>query len=126
NLQKALATYGGAGGTGANDRPVQPKEVQVEELKTLIKEVKEFALEQEVRFSEFHDCEFFEHVAKIREAREALIYPDEVRRKFLTMAGRIERLFKHIGIDDRVHPFLADRDVIKAVAESIRANVPPA
>jgi len=125
NLQKALATYGGAGGTGPKDSPVQPKEVQLEELETLIKDVKAFALENKVNLSEVNNGEFFERLANIREAREALIYPNEVRRRFLTMAGRIERLFKHIGMDDRVDRFLGERDVIKAVAGSIRANVPP-
>lgn len=124
NLQKALAMYGGAGGTGKTDSPVQPKEEQIEELRDLIEATKLFAQENKANLEALKATDVMTQLARLREAREALIYPDEVRRKFLAMAGRIERLFKHIGLDDRVKPFLADRDAIKLVAQAVRAEMP--
>jgi len=125
NLQKALAIYGGAGGTDQKDTPVQPKEVQIEELAELIAEVHEFGRENGTDLHAIHGVETLTQLTRIRDAREALIFPDEVRRRFLAMAGRIERLFKHLGLDERVLPYLASRDAIKMVAQSIRANTPP-
>ena len=125
NLQRALAIYGGAGGTSKADNPVQPKEEQIEELRDLIETAKLFARESGADLEALQATDLMTQLTRLREAREALIYPDEVRRKFLAMAGRIERLFKHIGLDDRVDPLLADREAIKLVAQSIRANIAP-
>lgn len=124
NLQKALAIYGGAGGTGG-DTPVKPKDEQVAELEQLIRDAKLFAKDNGTDLDTVHDGTTLERLAKLKAAREARIFPDETRRKYLAMAGRIERLFKAIGLDERVDPFAKNRDVIKLVAQSIKANIPP-
>lgn len=126
NLQKALAVYGGVGGTGKRDTPVQPKEVQIQELAELIGAAKEFAREHKTNFDAIRSDDVLALLTNIRDAREALIFPDEVRKKFLAMAGRIETLCKHIGLDERANRYQSDRQVIKMVAESIRANIAPA
>src|SRR5690606_3755682 len=107
------------------DTPVQPKEVQIEELAELISATEEFAREHGTDLHAIHGVDTLTQLTRIREAREALIFPDEVRQRFLAMAGRIERLFKHIGLDERVNVYLADREVIKMVALAIRANIAP-
>jgi len=122
NLQRALATYGGGGGTKTGDSPVRPKEEQLNELEELIRDAKEFASDHGTDVEDISKGELLERLAKIVAAREALIFPDEVRRKFLALAGRIERLFKAIGLDERVTPFLTDRESIKQVANAIRAS----
>jgi len=125
NLQKALAVYGGAGGASPADTPVRPKEEQIEALRDLIESTTLYAADHGAKFEALKTDDTLVQLTRLRDAREALIHPDEVRRQFLRMAGRIERLFKHIGLDERVNVLLHDRIVIKMVAEAIRANLPP-
>lgn len=125
NLQKALAVYGGAGGASPSDTPVRPKEEQIAELRDLLESAKVFAAENGAELESLRTEDTLTQLTRLREAREALIHPDEVRRRFLEMAGRAERLFKHIGLDERVNDLLHDRTILKMVAEAIRANTPP-
>jgi type I restriction enzyme R subunit len=126
NLQKALTVYGGVGGTAQTDTPVRPKEELINELHELLESTKLFAADHGAKLEALRTADTLAQLTSLRDAREALIHPDTVRRQFLSMAGRVDRLFKHIGLDTRVNPLLGDRTIIKMVAEAIRANTPPA
>jgi type I restriction enzyme R subunit len=127
NLQKALAIYGGASGGGvkAGDSPVEPKEAQLEELRERIVQAKEFCKEHGVDLDTLRDGKVLERVDKLGKAREALLFPDEVRRKYLAVASRIDRLFKAIGLDEQIEEFVKDRNTIHKLADTIRAATDP-
>ena len=127
NLQKALAIYASAkkaGGKGP-DTPVAPKEELIEILATTIANTKSFCLKHHVDLDAIHQGTTLERIAKIKDAREALIHPDEVRREFLSFAGRVDRLFKSIGLDERVNEWVHDRGLLRLIANAIRAELPP-
>ena len=127
NLQKALAIYGGASGSGvgAKDSPVEPKEVQIEELRERIVQAKVFCKEQGVDIDDLREGAVLARIAKLEAAIEALIFPDDVRRKFLAVADRIDRLLRAIGLDEQVEEFVKDRNTIHKLAGSIRAKMNP-
>lgn len=127
NLQKALAIYGGGSGRGgkAIDSPVQPKEVQIEELRERIVQTKEFCKERGVDVEGLREGTYFERLAKLGAACDALIFPDDVRRTFLAVASRVDLLFRTIGIDEQVEEYAADRRTIRGLADRIRSKVDP-
>jgi type I restriction enzyme R subunit len=128
NLQKALAIYGGASGSGVKDTdsPVEPKEAQIEELRDRIVQAKEFCEEHGVDLDDLREGKVLERVGKLKAAREALIFPDEVRRKYLAVASRVDLLFRAIGLDEQVEEFVKDRNTIHKLADTIRAAMDPA
>lgn len=128
NLQKALAIYGGASGSGVkdSDSPVEPKEAQIEELRERIVQAKEFCKERGVDIDGLREGKVFERLAKIKAAMELLIFPDEVRRKYFAVASRIDLLFRAIGLDEQVEEFVKDRNTIRKLADTIRAKMEPA
>lgn len=128
NLQKALSIYGGGPGkgrTGVVDSPVQPKEVQIEELRERIVQTKVFCTERGVDIDDLREGKYLERVAKFKAARDALIFPDDVRRTFLAVASRVDLLFRTIGIDEQIDEFSADRGTIRELANQIRSKVDP-
>ena len=91
NTKRPLPCMAGRG--RRNRHPVRPKEEQIAELAALANRPR--LLPVHTRLILRRSGAAFHQLAKLKEAREALIYPDEVRKKFLKMAGRIERLFGH-------------------------------
>jgi len=127
NLQKALAIYGGASGSGVkdSDSPVEPKEAQIEELRERIVQAKEFCKEHGVDLDDLREGKVLVRIAKLEAALDALIYPDEVRRKYFAVASRVKLLFRAIGLDEQVEEFVKDRNTIHKLAETIRAKTDP-
>jgi type I site-specific restriction-modification system R (restriction) subunit len=94
NLQKALAIYGsGSGGNvGAGDTPVQPKEVQLEELRTTMAAAKKFCTERGVDVDGAKNKKGFERLQRLRDGVDRLLNPAEVKKNYLDLAGRVDRL----------------------------------
>lgn len=125
NLQRALAIYGGASGSGvkAGDSPVAHKEVQIEELRERVVQAKQFCKDHGVDLDSLREGTVLERIEKLGKAREALIFPDEVRRKYFAVASRIDLLFRAIGLEEQVEEFAKDRNTIRKLADTIRAKL---
>jgi type I restriction enzyme, R subunit len=128
DLQKALAIYGtGLGGDVAGgELPVQAKQALVDELRSSIAETKTFLKEHAIDLDEFIEQEGFALVRSLDDAVDSLVVSDDIKREYLTLADRADRLFHAILPDLAANEFGQDRKVIVVLAEKIRSLVEPA
>ncbi len=138
NLQKALAIYGTAsgGGTGEGECPVQRKDELVEELRLAIAEALDFCEERGVNIDAILNADGFQKVAFVDDAAinlvdkqvidavddavEKTIVNDELKKQFLSLAGRVVRLFKAILPDASANEFNPIKTCLAVLAEKIR------
>ncbi|WP_438025240.1 type I restriction enzyme subunit R domain-containing protein [Sorangium sp. So ce233] len=127
NLEKALAIYGsGSGGNvGAGDTPVQPKEVQLEELRTTIAAAKSFCAERGVDVDGAKDKKGFERLLRLHDGVDRLLNPAEVKKRYLDLAGRVDRLYRALGVDARKDELSSDWGVLTDLARGIRGLEQP-
>ena len=138
NLQKALAIYGTAsgGGTGEGECPVQRKDELVEELRLAIAEALDFCEERGVNIDAILKADGFQRIAFVDDAAinlvdkqvidavddavEKTIVNDELKKQFLSLAGRVIRLFKAILPDASANDFSPIKTCLAVLAEKIR------
>jgi type I restriction enzyme R subunit len=122
NLQKALAIYGSASGgnVGAGDTPVQPKEVQIEELRTTIAAAKKLCSERGIDVDGAKDKKGFERLNHLRDGVDRLLNPAEVKKSYLDLAGRVDRLYRALGVDERKNELSPDWGLLADLAHGIR------
>ncbi|XXX75942.1 type I restriction endonuclease subunit R [Sorangium sp. So ce134] len=127
NLKKALEIYGsGSGGKiGAGDTPVQPKEVQLEELRTTVAAAKKFCAERGVDVDGARDKKGFERLQRLRDGVDKLLNPAEVKKRYLDLAGRVDRLYRALGVDARKNELSSDWGVLTDLARGIRGLQQP-
>lgn len=127
NLQRALAIYGTAAGGGVKegDSPVQPKEVQLEELARLIAETRSFCAEHEVDFEGAKIESPLARLGILKAGVDKLVHPAETKKKYLELAGQVDRVYRAIGTDPRKNALAADWGVIVDLARGIRGLEKP-
>ena len=133
NLQKALAIYGGASALGGigEDRggyggsPIKHKAELVEHLKHLIAKGLAFLTERGVDSKAIQAAEGFEKVAKLDDAVEKLLDTDEHKKRFLSLAGAISRVYRAILPDPAANGLAPDAVLMSVLAQKIKALVPP-
>jgi type I restriction enzyme R subunit len=122
NLQEALAIYGSGsgGGIAAGDLPVEAKEAQADELAQLISGLEGYAASHGVDVREGIDVAGFDWVEWLKNATEALLDPEEVRREFLARADMCAAMWKSV----KPHPAATEAQptmsVIVRLAQRIR------
>jgi type I restriction enzyme R subunit len=127
NLQKALAIYGTSqGGTGSGDTPIKNKVELVKQLQAAIAEATTFAQERGVDSIAIRDATGFQREKLKDDAVAAFVANDETRRRYLMLAGNIERLFKSLLPDPAANEFGKIRKVFAVIAEKIRSDIPAA
>jgi len=126
NLQKALAIYGSAsgGGVGPGESPVQDKTQLVELLKKAIAEASAFCQEKDVDVEKIRRAPGFERVKLLDDAVDSIVVNDESKRKYLTLAANLDRLYKAILPDLRANEFSPARALFVVIADKIRALAP--
>jgi len=139
NLQQALATY--ATGHEPDDpdavNPVKDKSELVNQLQEAIAEAREFCEQQNVDLQKIIEAEGFE-VSKYQEefakaivefeeledrvddAVDEVIINDQKKKKFITHANVVNRLYKAILPDPRAQEFLPVRSALKAIRDRIK------
>ncbi len=123
SLERALAIYAvGQGG----ERPVYDKSALVEAVRQTLTEIRELCEKHDVSLDEIKASEGFSRIALIKDAVEALVDSEELKRRYLDMANTLKRLFKGMKPDKCANVFLADEKVIQTIAEKIRSLTPPA
>jgi type I restriction enzyme, R subunit len=96
NLQKALAIYGAAQGGTAGDSPIKDKSELVDELAYAIAEARRFSEERGVDPIAVRDASGFDREKLKDDAVAAFVINDETRRRYLQLAGKVDRLFKSL------------------------------
>lgn len=140
NLEKALAIYGSSSGGGVDDGecPIEKKEELVEDLRLAIAEAVDFCKERGVDPQKIIDAspEKFQKVweetnaayllvdAKINEAVddavEEIIINDELKKKFISLANQVIRLYKAILPDPSANEFAPIKTCLAVLADKIR------
>ena len=129
DLQKALAIYGSSSGGGVKEGecPIQKKDQLVAELQLAINEAKAFCVERGVDVEKVLHAEGFERIAHLDDAAahlvekqvidavddavEKVILNDELKKKYLSMAGQVVRLYKAILPDPSCQRFRPHQDM---------------
>ena len=130
DLQKALAIYGSAfgGGIKEGDLPIKDKSELVAALQDMIAETEAFCQEQGVdpqaiRSAPTRD---FTRAGMIEDAVDTLVASDEVKKKYLLLAGAVSHLYKAILPDIAANIFSERVALIYVLAEKIRSLEPQA
>ena len=130
DLQKALAIYGSAfgGGIKEGDLPIKDKSELVAALQDMIAETEAFCQEQgidpqAIRSAPTRD---FTRAGMIEDAVDTLVASDEVKKKYLLLAGAVSHLYKAILPDIAANIFSERVALIYVLAEKIRSLEPQA
>ena len=125
-LEKALAIYGSASGGGVEEgeTPVQKKEALIQELEQAIEETRSYCMDHGVKLEAIQAVEGYERIALLDNAMEAIIINDESKRRYLSLAFSVDRLFKAILPDVHADKYGPTRKVIVVLGEKIRALGP--
>ncbi len=122
NLQKALAIYARPTGEGG-DSPIKDKAALVEQLQTALTEAKAFCALYNVDPAVILAAQKFERIKKVVEAAEALIAPEERRKRYLKLTDDCVKLYKAILPDDAAAQYIKDVAALQVVAERIRSMI---
>jgi type I restriction enzyme R subunit len=123
DLQKALAIYGAAGG-GAGS-PVEDKKDLIRRLREAVAETTEFLGERKVEAAGILAAAGLSRVKLLDEAVEAVLVNDESKRKYLSLAAYVRRLYLAILPDVRAGEFAPVVTLLGVIAEKIRSLMPP-
>ena len=138
NLQKALAIYGSASGGGVKDgeTPIKDKSELVEELRLAIAEAVAFCEERDVDLDSILQTDGFQKIAflddaatnlvdkqvneAVDDAVEQVIVNDDLKKKYLSHANLVVRLYKAILPDASANEFAPIKTCLAVLAEKIR------
>lgn len=116
NLEKALAIYG-KGEDGK--RPAMSKGELIGKLKVLIAECKKFCEELGIDLETLKAAEGFDLVRLLDDAVEVILTSDELKKRYLNLAGNIRRFYKAILPDPSAREFSADVKLFHVLAQKI-------
>jgi type I restriction enzyme R subunit len=127
NLQKALAIYGTGSGGGVRDgdSPVQPKEAQLEELRAALAAAKAFAEGRGVDVEGTKHQKGLPRLMRLREGVDKLLNPADVKKTYLDLAGKVDRIYRAFGVDDRKNELAPDWSLLVDLARGIRGLQTP-
>jgi type I restriction enzyme R subunit len=123
NLERALAIYGAAQG---GEKPVEDKAALVAALRQALAETRGFCQEQGVAVASIETAEGFARVRLLGDAVDALVAPEEMKRRYLDQANAVQRLYKAVLPDPMAREFAAGATAVQVIADKIRAETPPA
>jgi type I restriction enzyme R subunit len=122
DLEKALAIYGfGVGGGGM---PVQDKAALVKQMQGAISEVSVLCAQEGIDLNRLEGAKDFELLRLLDDAVNAILVNDDIKRRYLSLAGNLNRLYKAILPDPQAHEFAKARALFVIIAEKIRSLDP--
>jgi type I restriction enzyme, R subunit len=129
NLQKALAIYGGgAGGErggGGGEGPIRGKEELVRELEEQLQGTVAFCSELGIDVPSLVSAEGFQRIAKMKDAREAVLVNEDTKKRYLALVSQLKRLYKAVLPDPAATRFAAVVSTFGALADMVRAASAP-
>ncbi len=109
DLQKALAIYGSAGGGGIKEgeMPVKDKSELVASLRSMINETREFCEERDIDIQAIllATPKDYQRISLVQDAVDALLANDEIKKKYLSLANAVAKLYKAILPDTAATAF---------------------
>ncbi|TWT74059.1 type I restriction endonuclease subunit R [Allorhodopirellula solitaria] len=138
NLEKALAIYGSSAGGGVEDGecPIEKKEELVADLRLAIAEAVDFCKERGVDLDAILGSDGFQKIAflddaatslvdkqveeAVDDAVEQVIINDELKKKYLSLANQVIRLYKAILPDPSANEFAPIKTCLAVLADKIR------
>lgn len=123
DLHRALQIYGS--GSGAGHTPVQPKDVQIAELRAALAAARRYAEERGVDIAGTRELKGLERLALLRRGADKLIVPAEVKKTYLDLAGKADRLYRAVGADERKNDLAPDWSVLTDLARGLRGLTAP-
>lgn len=126
NLQQALAIYGSNQNGSEDETPIKDKSELVEALDAAIREATIFAADYGIDIDAISTTVGFERIALTDDAKEALLENDETKRRFLSHADKVDRLFKAVLPDEAANAFAPARGVLHVIAEKLKGYTEPA
>ncbi|MHB1361831.1 MAG: type I restriction enzyme endonuclease domain-containing protein, partial [Thermoleophilia bacterium] len=126
SLQRALAIYGTAvgGALGEGDWPVQDKSALVAELGKAIEETKAFCAELRIDTKALAAAEGFDFIKLRDDAADTIVAKEESKKRFLSLADNVNRLFRAILPDKAANEFGPARALFSVIADKIRSDAP--
>jgi type I restriction enzyme R subunit len=126
DLQKALAIYGTSSGGGIEpgDSPVRPKEDLIKELREAIEETRAFGKERNIDLELILKAESFHKIKSFDDAVDAILVEEDSKRKYISLANNVRKLFKAILPDPVAGNYKEISDLINIIAEKIRSISP--
>ncbi|MHB8922503.1 MAG: type I restriction endonuclease subunit R [Thermoleophilia bacterium] len=126
SLQRALAIYGtGEGGAaGEGDWPVQDKSALVAELGKAIEEAQKFCAELHIDTKALSAADGFDFIKLRDDAADIIVAREESKKRFLSLADNVNRLFRAILPDRAANEFGPARALFSVIAEKIRSDAP--
>lgn len=132
DLEKALAIYGGGEGTGGGGEggggggPVQDKDELVELLQEAIDDATEYCRERSIDVARMLATSGFERVRLLDDAVDAILINDESKKRFISLASYVIRVYKAILPDNRASDFSAMVTLFAVIVEKINSLTPTA
>ncbi|MCL6613093.1 MAG: type I restriction endonuclease subunit R [Firmicutes bacterium] len=140
NLQKALAIYAVGGRHEGGETPVKEKSHLVALLQQAIEEAREFCAERGVdlepilRSEGLQKVKFLDDAVKhlvdlrvieaVADSVEKILMNDDLKKKYLSLANNVERLYKAILPDPDAHEYAAVKTLLVVIADKIRSLAP--
>jgi type I restriction enzyme R subunit len=124
NLQKALAIYGAARGGVAGESPIKDISGLVDDLTDAIDEATTFSEERGVDPAAIRDATGFDREKLKDDAVSAFVINDETRRRYLQLAGNVDRLFKSLLPDVAANEYAPICKVFSVIAAKIKIDIP--
>ena len=139
DMQKALAIYGSTSGNGTKpgECPIEAKEQLVAQLVEAIADAEAFCTERGVDVQKVLDAEGYAKIANlddavtnlvekkvieaVDDAAEQILVNDELKKKYLSHASKVVRLYKAILPDPKANEFAPKKTVFVVLAEKIRS-----
>lgn len=127
NLEHALSIYGPASGGGIDegDKPILDKGALIDELKKVIKESEDFCSGLNINPENILKSSGFQRIALLDQAVDAILVNDETKNNFLTLAGKIKKIYKAILPDPRAIEFASKAILFDVLAKKIQSLAPP-
>ena len=139
DLQKALSVYGSSSGGGmeGGETPIQKKDELVSALKVAIAEATAFCTERGADLGPIMKASGFQRIAYLDNAAthlvdkkvlaavddsvEKIIINDDLKKKYISLAGQVIRLYKAILPDPQANEFAPVKTCLAVLAEKIRS-----
>jgi type I restriction enzyme R subunit len=122
SIQKALAIYS-AGEGGATDSPVKPKAELIRELEKAIAETVSLCESHGIDVRKIADSDRLMQIKYIGDATDALLVNDDTKRRYLSLALQMDKLFKAILPDPDAKKYADVCSAIRVIAERIKAII---
>ena len=128
DLQKALAIYGSgsSGDIKEGDVPVKDKSELVADLRSMINKTREFCEERGIDIQAILAAtpKGFQRISLVQDAVDVLVVNDEIKKKYLSLANSVAKLYKAILPDLAATAFSGIVALFVVIARDILSMTP--